>query len=78
MTEAELYSRSELAGLRDDAREGRPLACPRCGAELVSRPVPPDSRVSYVRSRIWWMCPECRRSAVLDKRDHGTPREANG
>jgi hypothetical protein len=71
MTETELYTRSEMAALRQDAGKGRPLACPRCGKGLVSRSVPPDARVSYVRSRVWWMCPGCRRSAVLDARDHG-------
>jgi uncharacterized protein with PIN domain len=78
MTETEPYSRSELAELRADARMGRPLACPRCGASLEGRPVPPDSRVSYVRSRVWWMCPACRRSAVLDARDGVRGPEGGG
>jgi hypothetical protein len=66
MTGEGVYTRQEVAGLARNAREGRPLICPRCGEPLQAEEVPPRSEVAYVRSRIWWVCPECRRSAILE------------
>ncbi len=45
------------------------LLCPRCGVPLDTRSVPPRRDVSYVRDRMWLVCPRCRRTAVLDRRD---------
>ena len=42
-------------------------ACPRCGAALERRPVPPRPDVSYVRDRVWLLCGRCGGSAVLDR-----------
>ncbi|MFW5905055.1 MAG: ATP-dependent zinc protease [bacterium] len=68
MARERIFSRSELAALREDARKGRRLRCPRCGVELVPHPVARPEEVSYVRRRTWHLCPSCRRSAVLDRR----------
>ncbi|MFP3948460.1 MAG: hypothetical protein ACOC8K_01850 [Gemmatimonadota bacterium] len=43
------------------------IDCPRCGAPLERREVPPRSDVSYVRERIWLLCASCGRSGVLDR-----------
>lgn len=61
------YSRQELAELRTAAREGRQLACPRCDVPLEPHPVPARPPVAYVRDRVWYLCPSCERSAVLDR-----------
>lgn len=59
-----------------DARERRELAralergeaprCPVCGELLVSRDVSPNPALSYVRRRVWLICPACKRSASID------------
>lgn len=45
-----------------------PMACPVCGATLVVNDVPGGHRISYVRHRVWVICPSCRRSAAVDVR----------
>ena len=64
--EGRIFSRLELAELRERRRQGAPLRCPRCQVELEARPVPRPPGVSYVRRRTWHLCPRCGRSAVLD------------
>jgi uncharacterized protein with PIN domain len=77
MDDPVVYSRSELDRLRKQARRGGALRCPRCSEALLPRSVPPRSEVGYVRSRVWWVCPACRRSAVLDQREaeHDPPTD---
>lgn len=77
MSREAVYSKDELAELRASARFGRPLECPRCRTSLLSRPVVQSREVAYVRTRTWWICPECRRSAVLDA-DSGETRGSRG
>lgn len=68
MSEERVYTREELARLRAElARTGIPT-CPRCDKTLQGRPVPRPDAVSYVRKRTWYVCSECGRSAVLDRR----------
>lgn len=43
--------------------------CPRCGAPLERRSVPPRPEVAYVRDRIWLVCGGCGASGVLDRRE---------
>ncbi|SVD12188.1 uncharacterized protein METZ01_LOCUS365042 [marine metagenome] len=43
------------------------LTCPVCTVTMDQRPVRPRQDVSYVRDRIWFICPSCRRSIVLDR-----------
>jgi uncharacterized protein with PIN domain len=52
------------AALRDD----RPLRCPHCDIELSAQSVDRSPEVSYVRHRIWVVCPACRRTASLDQK----------
>lgn len=33
------------------------------------REVPPRPDVSYVRDRVWVVCPRCHAAAVLDRRE---------
>lgn len=66
VTDARVYTRTELSGLRTDVAAGRAVRCPRCSVELARRPVPPNADVAYVRRRVWWVCPECKRSAILE------------
>jgi hypothetical protein len=49
---------------------GASLLCPRCAVPMDARAVPPRRDVSYVRDRVWLVCPRCHRTAVLDRREH--------
>jgi len=66
MTGEGVFTREEVADLARDSREGRSLVCPRCREPLQAKAIRPRSEVAYVRSRIWWVCPGCRRSAILE------------
>lgn len=45
-----------------------PLRCPVCQTGLTRQLVEPTAQVSYVRHRVWVLCPGCRRTASLDVR----------
>jgi hypothetical protein len=68
-----VFSRSELVGIRAELRLGRSPACPRCSTPLLSRPIPPREDVAYVRHRIWLLCPQCQRSALLEALEGSAP-----
>jgi hypothetical protein len=63
---SEAYTREQRRALEADVRQGRPLHCPACGAELARREIHPRPELPYVRRRAWLICPNCRRSAVVD------------
>jgi len=71
MNRAESWDRDDEQTLRTAFRDEAPLECPRCTIPLDQRRVPPRSDVSYVRDRVWVMCPSCHRTIVLDKRHPG-------
>lgn len=52
---------------------GTAPTCPSCDVELDRRDVRPPASVSYVRSRVWLLCPECRRTGAVDVREGGRP-----
>ena len=60
------YDAAQRRGLEDALRAGQELHCPVCGGVLNARPVEPPAAVSYVRHRVWVICPQCKRSASLD------------
>jgi ribosomal protein S27AE len=64
------YTPGERHTLERAAAQGR-LECPRCGAHLEMRDVPPRSEVAYVRDRVWLLCGPCGASTVLDRRRIG-------
>ena len=66
------FTKDQLLTLGRAVREGTRPDCPACGGTLDERAVPPRSDVSYVRDRVWLVCPSCHRTAVLDRRDMGT------
>ncbi len=68
MKTPEAFSREQERAIGRLVREGgRPL-CPTCAVTLDERAVPPREDVSYVRDRVWLVCPSCRRSTVVDRR----------
>ena len=75
MTRPATYTRGERAELRLRAREGQSLLCPRCAVPLGARAIHPTPQVGYVRTRVWWSCERCGRSAVLDDRTRGHGRD---
>ena len=64
----ESFDASETHELEEELRSGSVLLCPRCEVPLDTRAIPPRQDVSYVRDRVWLSCPECQRSAVLDRK----------
>ena len=62
------YTREERRSLEDALKRGAALTCPACGARVNAQPVPAPPAVSYVRHRVWIVCPECKRSAAVDRR----------
>jgi hypothetical protein len=65
----EPFSPGEARALAAALDAGRPLTCPRCATPLDRRPVPPRRDVSYVRDRLWLVCPSCHATGVLDRRE---------
>jgi hypothetical protein len=63
------YSTDEVRALAAALDRGRPLLCPRCATPLDRRPIAPRPDVPYVRDRIWLVCPGCRATGVLDRRE---------
>jgi len=63
------FSPDEARALAADLEGGRPLLCPRCSTPLDRHPVPPRRDVSYVRDRLWLVCPRCHATGVLDHRE---------
>lgn len=62
------YTASQRRAIAAELDDGRAPVCPACGTALSIRPVAPDASVSYVRQRVWVLCPSCRRSAGIDVR----------
>lgn len=63
------FTPEERQSLRQELLSGRSVMCPRCRATMDRREVPPRPDVSYVRDRVWVVCPRCHASAVLDRRE---------
>jgi uncharacterized protein with PIN domain len=61
------YTAVERRALEDALRDGIPLRCPHCDVQLSAQPVDRSPDVSYVRHRVWVLCPSCRRTASLDR-----------
>lgn len=60
------YTAAERHALENALRQDRPLHCPHCDVELRRQNVERPEAVSYVRHRVWVLCPQCRRTASLD------------
>jgi hypothetical protein len=67
------YSAQQREQLAAALRARAPLACPACATALSAQPVEPRPDVSYVRHRVWLMCPACKRSASFDVRADERP-----
>lgn len=66
----ESFTHEEIHALAEGAGAGGVLDCPRCAVPLDRRSIPPRRDVSYVRDRLWLVCPACHRTAVVDLREH--------
>lgn len=62
----ETYSAAQRRALAEGMEADVIPPCPECGAELAVREVEPSRQVSYVRRRVWLICPGCKRTAALD------------
>lgn len=67
----ELFSAQEARTLAAALEAGVAPACPRCSTPLDRRAIPPRRDVSYVRDRVWLVCPRCHASGVVDRREVG-------
>jgi len=63
----EPYTSDELRALAAALEGRRSLVCPRCATLLDRRSVPPRPDVSYVRDRMWLVCPGCHATGILDR-----------
>jgi hypothetical protein len=68
MKAPDAFSPEQVREIARVVREGAHPFCPRCGVRLDERAVPPRPDVSYVRDRVWLVCPSCRRTTVVDRR----------
>ena len=68
MTQPVRFDDAQRRALHHAWMDGETLLCPVCALLLDQREVPPRPDVSYVRDRLWLSCPECHRTAVLDRR----------
>ncbi len=67
MTEHARYESHEEQALRDAIAAGRAPECPRCGVTMTERAIGGGSfGLGYARRRQWYICPQCRRSAIFD------------
>lgn len=67
------FTAAERRGLAAALAAGRTLTCPACGTPVDRRDVKPPRAVSYVRRRVWLLCPGCRRSGAVDVREGERP-----
>lgn len=65
----ESFTAAERAALARSLAEGGDPDCPACGTRLSQRPVPVSKQVSYVRRRVWLLCPGCTRTGAVDIRE---------
>lgn len=71
----EAFTAAERSALGRALARGETPDCPACGASLSQRPVTPSQQVSYVRRRVWLLCPSCRRTGAVDVRPENGPRQ---
>lgn len=62
------FSAAERRALESSLARGAPLRCPHCDVLMVQQEVERPESVSYVRHRVWVLCPRCKRTAGLDRR----------
>ena len=67
MPSPDRFTPAETRALEVEARDGSATKCPHCAIPMDQQAVPPRQDVSYVRDRILLVCPECRRTHVLDR-----------
>jgi hypothetical protein len=67
------YSAAQRRALKDGLDAGTAPPCPACGAELSVRDVEPPRDVSYVRRRLWVLCPSCKRTGAVDVKGGAPP-----
>jgi transposase-like protein len=62
------YNAAERQALARAVQSGgeEPPSCPSCGATMSVREIEPSRQVSYVRRRVWLLCPSCKRTAAVD------------
>lgn len=67
MTDNARYTAAEESAIRDVATAGGTPECPRCRVAMTRRSIGGGSfGLGYARRREWFLCPECRRSAIYD------------
>jgi transposase-like protein len=67
MAEHARYESPEEQAMRDAIAAGRAPECPRCGVTMTARAIGGGSfGLGYARRRAWYICPQCRRSAIFD------------
>jgi hypothetical protein len=62
------YDAPQRRALETSLRAHEPLMCPVCAVALTTHTVGRPQEVSYVRQRVFVICPQCKRRAGLDKK----------
>jgi hypothetical protein len=60
------FDAAQRRALEAALRDGQELLCPVCSRVLSEQTVQAPESVSYVRRRVWVLCPGCMRTASLD------------
>lgn len=68
MTTGGGYDAQSRRALEDALGREQPLECPYCHVALGMQDVERTPEIAYVRRRVWVLCPQCRRTAGLDRR----------
>ena len=67
------FTAAERRALTAALAAGEAPVCPGCETRLDAREVERPRSVSYVRRRVWLLCPACRRSGAVDVSEGGQP-----
>lgn len=67
------FTAAERRRLAAELAAGREPVCPSCGTRLAPQDVQRPESVSYVRRRVWLLCPACRRTGAVDVKEAGRP-----
>jgi uncharacterized protein with PIN domain len=60
------YTAAERRALARALARGESPGCPTCGAPVTLQEVERPANVSYVRHRVWVLCPSCKRTGAVD------------
>jgi uncharacterized protein with PIN domain len=67
------YTAAQRRTLTRAVADGEAVVCPVCETPVAIRAVERPDEVSYVRHRVWLLCPSCKRTAAVDAAGRAGP-----